>query len=135
MKIADGKKVKVEYSLSVEGVGVIESSEARGPLEYVQGEHALPPGLEKELLGLGVGDEKSGSFPVEIPTMDMRRKDFPAGFQAEKGAHFAGKKDGQEIEFVVESVQGDTIKVRPVHPLAGKKLSYKVKVLDVSDPK
>jgi FKBP-type peptidyl-prolyl cis-trans isomerase SlyD len=133
MKVAQGKKVKIEYSLSIEGVGIIESSEARGPLEYVQGSGALPFGLEGQLVGLAVGETKEGSFEVELPTMDMKKSSFPAEFRAEPGLRFSGKKDGQDIEFTVVSVKGDSVMVRPVHPLAGKKLSYKFKILEVLD--
>ncbi len=133
MKIENGKLVKLEYSLSVEGIGVIESSESRGPLEYIHGEMSLPLGMEGELVGLEEGADKSGEFEVEIPTMDMSKKDFPDGFKFEKGARFAAKKDGQDIEFTVEKADGDTIKVKPVHPLAGKKITYKVKVLSVKN--
>lgn len=134
MKISDGKRVTIEYSLSVEGVGVIESSDAKGPLEYLQGSGALPLGLEGEFLGLEIGAEKEGSLEVTLPTVDMKKKDFPSDFHAEPGVRFSGRKEGQDIELTVVSVEGDTVKVRPVHPLAGKKLSYKVKVLAVSDP-
>ncbi|MFH2005666.1 MAG: FKBP-type peptidyl-prolyl cis-trans isomerase [bacterium] len=133
MKIENGKLVKVEYSISVAGVGVIESSESRGPLEFVQGENALPMGLETQLEGLGVGDEKNGEFEVEIPTMDMARKEFPQDFDLKVGARFTGKNQDQEVEFSIEKVEDKKVVVRPVHPLAGKKLSYKVKVLAVND--
>ena len=135
MKIENGKQVKLEYSLSVEGIGVIESSESRGPLEFIHGENALPLGLEGELGGLEKGAEKEGEFEVEIPTMDMAKKDFPDDFKFDKGARFAAKKDGQDIEFTVEEVKDDVVKVKPVHPLAGKKITYKVKVLEVGDKK
>lgn len=134
MKIEDGKQVKLDYTLSVEGVGVIESSESRGPLEYVHGHNSLPLGLEGELAGLKEGQEREGSFEVEIPTVTMQKADFPEDFKFETGAAFAAKKDGQDLQFTVESVKGEEVTVRPVHPLAGKKISYKVKVLKVSDP-
>lgn len=133
MKIEPGKKVKLDYSLSVEGVGVIESSESRGPLEYVHGENSLPLGLEGELTGLNEGQERQGSFEVEIPTVEMKKTDFPKDFAFDKGARFTAKKDGQDIELSVVSVDGDAVTVSPVHPLAGKKISYTVKVLKVSD--
>jgi len=135
MKIENGKQVKLEYSLSVEGIGVIESSESRGPLEYLHGENSLPLGLEGELDGLAEGEEKEGTFEVEVPSMEMSRKDFPEDFEFNEGAHFAAKKDGQDLEFTVVGVKGDAVTVIPVHPLAGKKIDYKVKVLKVGDPK
>lgn len=133
MNIEDGKKVKVEYSISVEGVGVIESSESRGPLEYIHGKHSLPMGLETQLEGMAKGDEKEGSFEVEIPTMDMTKSEFPKEFEPKEGARFTGKREDQEVEFSIEKVGEDKVVVRPVHPLAGKKLTYKVKVLEIND--
>ena len=133
MKIEHGKFVKLEYTLTVEGVGVIESSDSRGPLEYVHGVNALPMGLEKELEGLDQGAEKEGTIEVEIPTIDVSRKDFPDGSEFEPGATFTGKHGGQEVEFVVVEVDGDKVVIRPQHPLAGKKLSYKVKILEIKD--
>lgn len=132
MKIDNGKTVKVDYSISVEGVGVIESSESRGPLEYTHGVHSLPMGLESQLEGLATGDEKEGSFEVEIPTMDMAKSEFPKDFDLKEGARFTGKRQDQEVEFSIEKVTDDKVVVRPVHPLAGKKLTYKVTVLEVS---
>jgi len=134
MKIEDGKQVKLEYTLSVEGVGVIESSDSRGPLEYVHGGNSLPLGLEGELSGLQEGQEREGSFEVEIPTVAMKKSDFPKDFDFQVGAQFTAKKQGEDIQFTVESVAGEEVTVRPVHPLAGKKISYKVKVLQVSEP-
>jgi len=133
MKIENGKQVKVEYSISVEGVGVIESSESRGPLVYTHGKHSLPMGLETQLEGMGQGDEKKGSFEVDIPTIDMRKSEFPKDFDLKAGARFTGKRQDQEVEFAIEKVEKDKIVVRPVHPLAGKKLTYEVKVLAIND--
>ena len=133
MKITNGKQVKVDYSISVEGVGVIESSESRGPLDYIHGEHSLPMGLETQLKGMGQGEEKEGSFEVEIPTMDMARSEFPEDFDLKEGARFTGKRQDQEVEFSIEKVTDEKVVVRPVHPLAGKKLTYKVKVLEIAE--
>ena len=133
MKIEYGKLVKVEYSITVEGVGVIESSESKGPLEYIHGENSLPMGLETQLEGLDVDAEKTGEFEVEIPTMDMAKKEFPEDFDLKVGARFTGKNLDQEVEFSIEKIEDDKVVVRPTHPLAGKKLSYKVKVLAVND--
>jgi FKBP-type peptidyl-prolyl cis-trans isomerase SlyD len=133
MKIENGKLVKVDYSISVEGVGVIESSESRGPLEYTHGEHSLPLGLETQLGGMAEGDEKEGSFEVEIAAMDMAKSEFPKGFELKEGVRFTGERQGQEVEFSIEKLEENKVVVRPVHPLAGKKLTYKVKVLEIND--
>jgi FKBP-type peptidyl-prolyl cis-trans isomerase SlyD len=133
MKIENGKQVKVDYSISVEGVGVIESSESRGPLEYIHGENSLPMGLETQLEGMSKGEIKEGEFEVEIPTMDMNKDDFPEAFEIKEGARFTGKRQDQEVEFAIEKIETNKVVVRPVHPLAGKKLTYKVTVIEIDD--
>lgn len=133
MKIENGKQVKVDYSISVEGVGVIESSESRGPLEYIHGEHSLPMGLETQLEGMSKGEIKEGEFEVEIPAMDMSKDEFPKEFEIKEGARFTGKRQDQEVEFSIEKIETDKVVVRPVHPLAGKKLTYKVTVIEIDD--
>ena len=133
MKIEHGKQVKLEYSISVEGVGVIESSESREPLVFIHGEQALPMGLETQLVGMEVNEEKEGSFEVEIPTLEMAKAEFPKDFGLKVGARFMGKNQDQDIEFTIDKIEGEKVSVQPMHPLAGKKLTYKVKVLDVRD--
>jgi FKBP-type peptidyl-prolyl cis-trans isomerase SlyD len=133
MKIESGKLVKVEYELKVEGE-VIESSTNSGPLEYVQGSGALPFGLETVFAGLGIGEEKAGSVPVELPTMPMQKSEFPEDFDVKEGGAFAAKNaEGQDVSMVIAKVEGDLVHVQPFHPLAGKSLDYKVKVLEIKD--
>ena len=56
--IKEGSKVKFDYTLTVDG-NVADTSAGRGPLEYTHGAGHIIPGLEKELLGLKVGDKKT----------------------------------------------------------------------------
>ncbi len=43
MKIEQGKKIKMEYEIGIEGGETIESSADRGPLEFIHGTGAMPP--------------------------------------------------------------------------------------------
>ena len=47
----------MEYTLTVDGQ-VVDTSEGKNPLSYVQGSGQIIPGLERQLEGLVVGDEK-----------------------------------------------------------------------------
>ena len=55
--IQNGDSVAIDYTLTVDGK-VEDSSQGRGPLTYVQGSSQIIPGLEKQLAGLKVGDER-----------------------------------------------------------------------------
>jgi FKBP-type peptidyl-prolyl cis-trans isomerase SlyD len=143
MKIQQGKMVKMEYELTVVGGDVIESSSARGPLAYIHGTGKLLPGLEKRIEGLVVGDEKDGIIPAaeafgtqeNLPTKVIPRSDFPSTEEVKAGSAFQAKDtEGTPLSFTVVAIEGDQVTVRFDHPLAGKDIRFKVKILEISDP-
>jgi FKBP-type peptidyl-prolyl cis-trans isomerase SlyD len=143
MKISHGCIVRVEYELKVKGGEVIESSARSGPLQYVHGGGKMLPGLESRLEGLTVGDERTGTIPAaeafgteeSLPVRELPRKEFPAGEEIEVGKVFAAKGPaGEPIQFQVVEAGADQVKVRFLHPLAGKDIDFRVKVLLIDDP-
>ena len=145
MKIAMGLAVDIDYELKVKGGDVVESSSRSGPLRYVHGDGKMLPGLEKRLEGMSPGDEKRGEIPAaeafgtedKLPVKEMPKAAFPAGATLKVGAVFGAKDPttGAPIEFKVISVDGDSANVRLLHPLVGRDLEFRVKVLSVRDPK
>ena len=144
MKIAAGLSVQIEYELSIKGGDVIESSARSGPLRYVQGQGKMLPGLESRLVGLAPGDEKRGEIPAReafgteemLPIKEMPCSDFPSGAPLAPGSVFEGKDPalGSQVRFKIISVAGQTAKVRLLHPLVGRDIEFRVKVLAVRDP-
>jgi FKBP-type peptidyl-prolyl cis-trans isomerase 2 len=143
MKIASGLAVKIDYELSVKGGDVLESSARSGPLRYVHGQGKMLPGLESRLLGLAPGDEKRGEIPAREafgsedsqPIKDMTRRDFPKDAKLEAGAVFEAKSPtGEPVRLKIVSASGDKVQARLLHPLVGRDLVFRVKVLAVSDP-
>jgi FKBP-type peptidyl-prolyl cis-trans isomerase SlyD len=133
MKIENGKKVKLDVTISVDG-NVIESAATRGgPVEYVHGEQPLPLGLEEKFLGLEPGDEREGEITFDMPQVEMKRSEFPKDFKVEKGVRFMAKREGQDVELELCMVTDDVVTVRPFHPLSGKTLKYQVKILEVKN--
>jgi FKBP-type peptidyl-prolyl cis-trans isomerase 2 len=143
MKIAAGLSVKIEYELSVKGGAVLESSSKSGPLTYVQGQGKMLPGLESRLVGMSPGDEKKGEIPAREafgtedtqPVKEMPRSDFPKDAKLDAGSVFEAKSPtGDPVRLKIVSSTSDQVKVRLLHPLVGKDLAFRVKVLAVSDP-
>jgi FKBP-type peptidyl-prolyl cis-trans isomerase SlyD len=143
MKIAAGLSVQIEYELSIKGGEVIESSARSGPLRYVQGQGKMLPGLESRLVGLKPGDEKKGEIPAReafgteesLPVKEMPRKDFPKDAKLEAGSVFEAKSPkGEPLRLKIVAATSDTVKARLLHPLVGRDLNFRVKVLSVSDP-
>ena len=73
--IQTGATVQLDYTLTVDGQ-VVDSSQGRTPLSYVHGKGQIIPGLERELLGLHVGDAKD----VTVQPEDGYGRVDPAAF-------------------------------------------------------
>lgn len=138
MKIASGHKVRIEFELKVKGGEVIE----RSTVEYVQGEGKILPALEKRLEGMSLGEEKSGDIPASeaiteesLPTKDVSRGEFPKEAKLAVGQVFEAKGPQGPVSFKLVKVGNEQVTIRFLHPLIGKDLSFKVKVLMIEDPK
>jgi FKBP-type peptidyl-prolyl cis-trans isomerase 2 len=143
MKIVKGRCVKLEYEISVDGGEVVESSDDRGPLEYVHGSGRMLAAIEDAILSLEPGDEKSGVIPAaqaygtttHLPTRIVPKGEFPGNEKPVANKTYSAKDaTGKEVAFTVVDVADDSVTVRFNHPLAGKNIAYRIKVVDVTDP-
>jgi FKBP-type peptidyl-prolyl cis-trans isomerase 2 len=143
MKVAKDRFVRCEYELRVAGGEVLESSSKSGPIEYKHGTGKMLPALEKQLEGMEVGQEKKGiisavdAFGTEdsAPALAVPRSLFPKEATLQVGALFEAKDPhGKPLKLKIASIDGDNVTARAVHPLAGKDLEFRVKVLALRDP-
>ena len=137
--VGDGKRVSLEYTLTLEDQTVIDTNVGKTPLVYTHGTQQIVPGLEKQLVGLKTGDTKK----VEVSPEEGYGEADPNRFQEvpteniPEEARSVGKKlqgqgpDGQMMFAQVTEVKEKTIIVDLNHPLAGKKLFFDVKVLKI----
>lgn len=135
--VAPGASVTLEYELSSEGA-VIESSAGKEPLVVIQGEGNLPGPVDEALIGLTPGSEKILDLTVEQgfgPVDPLKIKAIPlAKFGAmantlAPGAVVAGAAGGRSAEGRVVKIESGYATLDFNHPLAGKALRYKIKVL------
>lgn len=142
MKIERDRVVALSYSLSTQSGEVIEDSTKRGaPLRFVFGYSPLLPGIEKHLEGLEKGQEKdftlspAEAFGDEASGVEgqMARAEFPASAKVAAGMKFEANlpDGGGPVRIVIAAIEGDIVKVRYQHPLAGQPIKAKVKVVDV----
>jgi len=144
MSVSSGNIVRIDCELTLaEGGDVIESSKKTGPVEYKHGTGQMLKGLEKQLEGMNVGDEKSGVIPAAEafgtedtqPTMTIPKKEFPKDSKIAVGDAFEAKNpQGIPVKLKVETVDDEKVVARVVHPLAGKDVAFKVKVLATRPP-
>lgn len=69
----------------------------------------------------------------EGPPHRVSRFAFPRDAELEKGMHFLVDRDGQHVDYWVESVEGETVFARPTHPLAGTRVRYWAEVVEVRE--
>ena len=143
MKVSSGCSVRIDVELKVKGGEVIESSAKSGPVEYRHGSGQMLKGLEKQLEGLEAGAEKSGvlkpeeAFGTEAsqPTMKLPRAEFPKDAKVAKGERFEAKgPTGTPMVLRVIDVDDKVITAQVVHPLAGKEIEFKAKIVSVKPP-
>ncbi len=143
MKVENGKKVTLEYTITTQQGELIESSIGRGePLTFVfGGESGLPVGITEGLIGMSERDEREFDIPPEKafgtaesgPTMNLPKSAFPEDVNIQVGASFEGNLQNADetVKFVVTENLGDKVVVRLIHPLAGKQLHIQAKVLKI----
>ncbi|MGE0268269.1 MAG: peptidylprolyl isomerase [Candidatus Omnitrophota bacterium] len=139
MKIENGKKVKFDYTLKIDGQ-VVESSNGKEPLEYTQGSGQIIPGLESRLVGLIAGDEKSVIVPAgeaygeinEEAYREVPMSALPEGFEPQAGMVLEIQApDASIVPVVVWEVKEDSVVLNFNHPLAGKTLQFDIKIVSI----
>jgi FKBP-type peptidyl-prolyl cis-trans isomerase SlyD len=137
--VKDGSVVSLQYTLSGEDGKTIESNKGKDPLKYTHGSHQIVPGLEKNLSGMKMGEEKR----VKVSPEDGYGPVDPKGFQEfpkEKIPNEALKvgtvltargPQGQQVPVRVHEIKEKTVVLDLNHPMAGKTLVFDVKVLDI----
>ncbi|MCW5211882.1 FKBP-type peptidyl-prolyl cis-trans isomerase [Desulfobulbus sp. TB] len=139
MKIADGKTVIIDYTLSLKNGDIIETTHDEEPLTYIQGTGEIIDGLEQAVAGFEKGTKKDIILPVahafgehdpeallEIPQTDLP----PESLVPETLIQASGPK-GQTINGKVLEVKENTVLVDFNHPLAGQEIYCAVHIIDV----
>jgi FKBP-type peptidyl-prolyl cis-trans isomerase 2 len=137
--VKDGSTVTLEYTLSGEDGAVIESSKGKLLLKYTQGQRQIIPGLERELTGMKTGEEKSikvkpedGYGAVDPKAFrEFPREKLPPEALKVGTVLTARTPDGQAIPVRVHEVKENIVVLDFNHPLAGKTLTFDVKVAEI----
>ena len=140
--VQNGLVVSMDYKLTVDGE-VLDSSDGAGPLQFLAGYDNIVPGLEREMIGMKIGESKDvvvtpedgyGEFDEE-GFMDVPRSEFPGDMEIEEGAELSvTDEDGQNQYARVEIVTDESVRLDFNHPLAGAELHFNVKVVALREP-
>ena len=134
--------VSMEYTLHVDNEE-IDSSKGQDPLEFLAGHGNIISGLEREMIGMKVGESRHvviaptdgyGEYDGEA-YMDVPRREFPKDMPVEEGLELSVKDDSGESRYArVDSIEGDTVTLNFNHLLAGDELHFNVKVVGLREP-
>lgn len=140
--VQDNVVVSMEYTLHVDNQE-IDSSKGQEPLQFLVGHGNIISGLEREMMGMKVGESKDvvippadayGEFDDEA-FMDVPRGAFPKDIPVEEGTELTVKDDSGQSRYArIDTVEGDTVTLNFNHPLAGDELHFNVKVIGLREP-
>ena len=142
MIIEQNKVVSMHYKLSDKDGNVIDHSEGREPLAYIQGIGNLIPGLEQELEGKTIGDKFSAVIKPEdaYGTRDeeLIRVVPKSGFQGEEemtvGMQVQIDTGEQGLAIAtLTAIEGDDITLDLNHPLADLELHFDVDIQEIRE--
>ena len=143
MPIKNGDKVKIEYTGTLEDGTVFDSSERHGsPLEFEVGARHVIKGFENAVMGMEKGEEKSVTLHQEEAYGyhdEQLIKNVPKGKMPDGGEIKPGMllglslPNGAQVPARVVDVTDTEVIIDLNHPLAGKTLNFKIKVIDITD--
>ena len=136
-----GKKVSIEYSLTLEDKTVVDTNVGSEPLTFILGAGKLLPALEIALEGMKIGEDRQvtvtpdeGYGPVDNNAVIELDKEPFSQDELKIGTVLESlNSDGQPIYAQVVEIKEKTILLDFNHPLAGKRLYFDIKVLDIQE--
>ncbi|MBQ7195173.1 MAG: peptidylprolyl isomerase [Bacteroidales bacterium] len=146
MNIEKNKVVALTYELTVEGK-VADKATEEAPLDYIHGNHMLLPKFEAELEGKKPGDEfaftltPEEGYGVHDPKLrfDIPKSTFEVDGALREDLLVVGavipllNSSGQVIQAQIMEVKEDAVNMDFNHPMAGKTLDFKGKIVSVRD--
>ena len=137
--VTDGVVVSMDYTLRLDDGQVVDTSEGREPLAFVQGQSQIISGLENALYGMAVGEEKvvdvepkDGYGEINPDAyQDVPQSAFPSEMTLTVGQDLTmqHQSTGQIIQARVSKIEPANVRIDFNHPLAGENLHFQVKIV------
>ena len=146
MKVENGKKVFVDYKLTVDGA-IADQSQPGQPLEFICGMGMLLTKFEAAIMDKEPGE--SVSFTLEAKDgygeviaeaiVELPKSVFMIDGKVAEDILFVGSQipmstaDGHPMMGIVKEVKEESVTMDFNHPMAGKTLNFDVTVVDVRE--
>jgi len=141
--VKKGDKIKVDYTGTFDDGTVFDSSqhgEHSHPLEFEAGAGQVIKGFDESVLGMKLGEEKnikinpSEGYGDANPALvkNVPKDKFPQGQDIKAGMMLAlATPDGKQFPAIIKEVNENEVVIDLNHPLAGKNLSFKIKLVGI----
>jgi FKBP-type peptidyl-prolyl cis-trans isomerase SlyD len=141
MQVEKNKVVAIDYTLKDDNGQIIDTSEGREPLSYIQGIGNLIPGVENALEGKSSGERIEITVPPETGygvrddslVLSIQREKFSEVEDLKEGLRFRMDTPDGPAVFTVVKVGDAEVIVDGNHPLAGMTLNFDVTVQSVRE--
>jgi FKBP-type peptidyl-prolyl cis-trans isomerase 2 len=141
MKVSEGKKVSIEYTLRLDDDSVVATNVGGEPLTYTHGAHQIVPGLETGLDGMQAGETRTvtvspeqGYGPPDPQAFQEVSKEQIPPEALNVGTSLRGHdSEGHDVRARIAEVRDASVLLDFNHPLAGKTLHFDVKVVNIQE--
>lgn len=138
MPVKKGDKVKLHLSGKLKNGKVFAATEGKKPVEFRVGAGEILPGIDEEVIGMEKGEEKEITVPAgkgfgkkKEELVVKVAKDMFEGKKLEVGQRISVQtQQGRGRSAQVMKIGEDRITLDLNHPLAGKELIFKIKVVE-----
>lgn len=138
-RIGPERQVTLHFAIKLESGEVVDSTEGKSPATFTVGDGNLLPGFEQSLYGLKAGDKRL----IAIEPEHGFGQPNPQNVQVMPRGNFAGMELSEglliifndaanaELPGVVKQFDDAQVTIDFNHPLAGKRLTFEVEIVEV----
>jgi FKBP-type peptidyl-prolyl cis-trans isomerase 2 len=140
-KVKSGDTIQVEYTGTYDNGTIFDSSIGREPLEFIAGSGQMIPGFDRAVISMEIGEEKEirieakdsyGEYNNEL-IQSVPKERLSLGTEPEEGMIISVlAPNGNPIPAIITEITEDSVTIDLNHPLAGKVLNFKIKVLGIN---
>ena len=137
--IADGKKVRIHYTGTLNDGTQFDSSAGRDPFEFEIGAGKVIPGFDIAVRSMEIGDKKTVTIPTaeaygevrEEIIGDLPKDMFPPEMKLAVGLPLQMMSPQGPVMVTIKEIKETAVTVDANHPLAGKDLTFELELLEV----
>jgi peptidylprolyl isomerase len=135
-----GDIVRIQYTGMLSDGTTFDSTKEREPLQFEVGAGKVLPGLDRQVIGMNVGDRQTLEIPAEdtfgphdpLKIQKVPRANVPGDLDVKPGAQLQARSSGGAPMTVnVIDVNSEEITVDANHPLAGRDVVLEVELTEI----